>query len=94
MRPATKPDGYRYYEYILIYLDDILFISHQAEKFMETLGSLYKLKKDPKTYKVYAKLDRYVRSKIEEYCYKDELKPYCYISAKHYALEAAKNLET
>ena len=49
MRPATKPNGYKYYEYVLIYVDDILCISHQAEKVMETLGSLYRIKKDSKS---------------------------------------------
>ena len=28
MRPATKPDGEEYYEYVLVYVDDILAISH------------------------------------------------------------------
>ena len=29
MRPAIKPDGEKYYEYILVYVDDILCISHK-----------------------------------------------------------------
>ena len=28
LRPAVKPDGFEYYEYILCYVDDVLCISH------------------------------------------------------------------
>ena len=31
-RPAVKPDGFEYYEYILCYVDDLLAISHDAQK--------------------------------------------------------------
>ena len=30
LRPAVKPDGEEYYEYILVYVDDILAISVKA----------------------------------------------------------------
>ena len=43
-KEATKPDGFRYYEYVLIYVDDILVLSHQPKLFMNALGALYHLK--------------------------------------------------
>ena len=43
-RPAVKPNGFEYYEYVLIFVDDILNISHDTKATMETLGTLYQLK--------------------------------------------------
>ena len=37
MRPQTKPDGFRYYEYFLAYVDDLLFVSHDPTTGMEEL---------------------------------------------------------
>jgi hypothetical protein len=34
--PATKPNGFQYYEYVLAYVDDILAISHDAHKILFT----------------------------------------------------------
>jgi len=44
MRAATKPDGEAYYEYILCYVDDILCISHDAERPMKQIGNTMKFK--------------------------------------------------
>ena len=66
MRPATTLDGYNYYEYILIYADDILCLSHQANKVMETIDKIHRLKIDPKTGKAYDKFDKYLGVKIEK----------------------------
>jgi len=44
MRVATKPDGEAYYEYILCYMDDILCISHDAERPMKQIGNTMKFK--------------------------------------------------
>ena len=44
MRPATRPDGHHYYEYILVYVDDLLVVSHQAQLIMDQLGERYTLK--------------------------------------------------
>ena len=41
-----KPNGDKYYEYVLIYVDDILAISHDPKKIMEYLSENYTLKKD------------------------------------------------
>ena len=45
MQPAVKPDDTKYYEYVLIYVDDILVISHRASMIMDNLSALYCFKK-------------------------------------------------
>jgi hypothetical protein len=44
MRPGTKPCGFKYWEYILVYVDDILFISHDPKRTMYVLEKLYRIK--------------------------------------------------
>jgi hypothetical protein len=44
LRPAVKPDGFAYYEYVLIFVDDILHLLHNPGDTMGTLAKLYKLK--------------------------------------------------
>ena len=46
MRPAIKGDGFKYWEYILCYVDDILVISHQALRTMQNIGKKFKFKGD------------------------------------------------
>ena len=43
-RPAVNPNGFEYYKYVLIFVDDILNMSHDTKSKMETLGTLYQLK--------------------------------------------------
>ena len=54
MRPATKADGSKYYEYILLYVDDVLCQSEYPKKVMDEIASLYTLKdgtiKEPTEY--------------------------------------------
>jgi Reverse transcriptase (RNA-dependent DNA polymerase) len=45
MKPKSKPNGDKYWEYVLVYVDDILCISHEPKKFMEMLQAKYTLKK-------------------------------------------------
>ena len=67
MRPMTKPDGFEYWEYVLIYVDDIMVISHEPEKLMESLSALYRLKEDPKTKKGYGVPTKYLGADIGKY---------------------------
>ncbi len=46
LRPAIKPDGFEYYEYILCYVDDVLCISHDPKKSMKRIQEDFKLKDD------------------------------------------------
>ena len=43
-KPQMKPDGTKYYEYMLVYVDDILCISHNTKTIMDEMASLYRLK--------------------------------------------------
>ena len=45
LRPAVKPDGTRYYEYLLIYVDDVLGISHNPNM-LNCIKKHFKLKGD------------------------------------------------
>ena len=45
-QPAVKPDGFEYYEYILCYVDDLLAISHDAEKVFKGVQATFKFKDD------------------------------------------------
>jgi hypothetical protein len=44
LRPAIKPYGAQYYEYILVYVEDILAISLDPQSIMDTLSERYTLK--------------------------------------------------
>ena len=46
IRPAVKHDGEEYYEYILVYVDDILAISCDATSVMLEIAEKFKFKKD------------------------------------------------
>jgi hypothetical protein len=46
IRPATKKDGFKYYEMLLVYVDDVLCISHDAEATMKGIQGTFKLKED------------------------------------------------
>ena len=46
IRPAAKADGEKYYEYILVYVDDILAISTKAKEVMLEIAECFKFKKD------------------------------------------------
>jgi hypothetical protein len=44
MRPQKKPNGDEYWEYVLVYVDDILCVSHEPQAVMDYLASKYTLK--------------------------------------------------
>ena len=54
MHAKTKPDGFQYWSYILIYSDNILVIDHEPKNVMDYLTSHYTLKpgsvKEPNQY--------------------------------------------
>jgi hypothetical protein len=45
LQPACKPDGTKYYQYVLIYVNEILVVSHDPDQVMKMLGEHYTLKK-------------------------------------------------
>ena len=46
LRAATKGDGEQYYEYVLMYVDDILAISCDAKSILQEIQGTFKLKND------------------------------------------------
>ncbi|MGH3053464.1 MAG: reverse transcriptase domain-containing protein, partial [Gaiellaceae bacterium] len=44
LRKAAKPDGMKYYEYIVVYVDDLLIISHDPYAITDALSKSYTLK--------------------------------------------------
>lgn len=52
-RSAAKPNGFEYYEYLLVYVDDILIISHDPNPILQCIQKSYRLKEpagDPKIF--------------------------------------------
>ena len=60
-RLATKPNGEKYYELLLTYVDDCLCISHGPEKTMDALSKLFELRESVK------KPDRYLGANVSEW---------------------------
>jgi hypothetical protein len=54
IQPAAREDGYEYYEILLVYVDDVLAISHEPKILIDAIGEYYKVKpgsdKEPNTY--------------------------------------------
>ena len=54
MHPQTKPNGTKYFEKCLIFVDDILCFSHARKGIMDCLSKVYRLKegsvKEPDRY--------------------------------------------
>ena len=54
MRAAVKPNGFKYWEYILCYVDDLLSTGHQPKNSLEAIRKHFKFKHNnmeiPKSY--------------------------------------------
>ena len=46
MRPAVREDGFKYWEYVLCYVDDILAISDNPKRLLSSIQLKFKLKDD------------------------------------------------
>ena len=46
LRPALKSNGFKYYEYVLCYVDDVLCISDNPVTIMQGIQTKFKLKDD------------------------------------------------
>jgi hypothetical protein len=44
MRAKTKPDGFKYWSYILVYTDDLLVVDHEPQSIMDYMALRYTLK--------------------------------------------------
>jgi hypothetical protein len=88
MRPAVKPDGFEYYEYVLIFVDDILHLSHNPGHTMGTLAKLYELKEGS-----VGVPDRYLGANVGKFQLEDGSKAW-YMSAHDYVKSACTNVAT
>ena len=89
-RAAVKPDsGFKYYEYVLIYVDDILALSHRPQDIMKTLGGLYRLKENS-----VERPKRYLGATIKEWRFpEDTTKVRWGMSSEQYVQEAIRTVE-
>ena len=60
IRPGVKADGEEYYEYVLVYVDDIMVISHAPDRVMEQIQERFTFKNNEWTAP-----DTYLGAKIE-----------------------------
>ena len=44
IRAAMRPDGYKYYEMLIVYVDDIMIVSHFGDEVAKQIGDFYKIK--------------------------------------------------
>jgi hypothetical protein len=90
MRPPVKDSGELYYEYVFVYVDDILVLSTKPAIIMNTLGKAYRLKEGsvgPPT--------QYLGAQIKPHRFQDTPgDSHWSMSSAKYVKEAIKNLET
>jgi hypothetical protein len=90
MRPAVKPDGFKYYEYVLLYVDDTLVVLHEPMKIMRAIQEDYRLKDD-----LVEEPKRYLGADIGRYQFKHEPDKLRWtMSSDKYVREAIANVET
>jgi hypothetical protein len=88
-RPATKTIGETYYEYVFVYVDDLLVISEDPSKTMNTLAQFYRLKEGS-----VGRPTQYLGAQIKEYRFPhDPLQTSWSMSADKYLKEALQNVE-
>jgi hypothetical protein len=86
--PAVTPDGFEYYEYVLIFVDDILHMSHNPGDTMGTLAKLYELKEGS-----VGVPDRYPGANVGKFQLEDGTEAW-YMSAHDYVKSACANIAT
>jgi hypothetical protein len=84
-RAATKPNGFEYYEYLVVYVDDILVLSHRCKHVMQMIEKIYHIKDPP------AKPEIYLGANITEWSISGE-KMWA-MSSRRYINESIRCLE-
>jgi hypothetical protein len=87
MRPATTEEGFEYYEYILVYVDDVLVVSASPVPVMKMIQQAYRLKEPP------AATTTYLGAMIKPWSISNEPKPAWSMNCIQYLKEAIKNVE-
>ncbi len=85
MRPAVKDNGFKYWEYVLVYVDDVLCISDKPELTMTGIQRKFKLKDDkieePSMY-LGASLSRMINAENKS-CWAMSSDEYCQAAVKN-----------
>jgi hypothetical protein len=90
MRPATKPDGTLYYEYVLVYTDDILCISTDPDKILCCLDQHFLLKPDS-----IGEPKQYLGASVSKFRFPDQPDLQCWcMGSEQYVKEAVRNVES
>ena len=94
IRANTRPsDGFQYYEYVLVYIDDLLIVSHDPKTVMQDLQRRYTIKPDS-----IKPPDEYLGSEIRHYTIPDTQDPSnrdrWAMSADKYCKRALAEVET
>jgi hypothetical protein len=87
IRAAFKEDGTEYYEMVLVYVDDILHLSHDTRPTMAALSKLYELKPES-----CGPPDRYLGANVGKFQLPDGRESWC-MSARDYVKNAVKIVE-
>lgn len=89
LHPAVKVSGETYYEYIFIYVDDLLVLSEAPDKIMVVISQCYWLENDS-----IQKPKMYLGAKIKEYRHpQDPTRVMWSMSADQYIKDALQNLD-
>jgi hypothetical protein len=86
-KAATKEDGFQYYQYILVYVDDILVIAHDPMPIMTTIKKAYHLKEEPCPPK------DYLGAKIKNWSIPNDARQIWSMNCMQYLKEAVKNVK-
>ena len=88
MRPAIKSDGSKCYEYVLLYVDDALVISENAESILRNgLGRYFELKEES-----VGTPDHYLGGKVRKVQLQNGVYAWAF-SSSQYVQTAVKNVE-
>ena len=90
LKPATKEDGSEYYEYVLVYTDDLLVISMDPRRILLFMDQHFLLKPDS-----IGKPTKYLGADIGTHIFPgDDGTEYWYMGSEQYVKEAVRNVET
>ena len=88
MRPAKKSNGHKYYEYVLLYVDDVLVISDNGEDILRNgIGKYFELKESS-----IHPPDIYLGGKLSKVVLENGVEAWGFSSSK-YVNEAVRNVE-
>jgi hypothetical protein len=86
---SSKPSGSHYYKYILVYVDDVLVLSHDGTTIMKHLEQYYRLKDG------FSQLKQYLGAAVKQWTFpNDPGKTRWALSSEQYIKEAIKNVES